>query len=192
VIYSGIRAHIVKHRFMEVLEKTKILSGDQKMADVAALYELLFPHVAGFVKKKNGSFEEARDIFHDALVLYLQREEGQIETSAEAYIMGIVRHLWLRKYRADVRHVGVFGNDLVEADPDSVNDKKLLRFLKVAGKRCLDLLHAYYYENLSMRTIASDLQYGSERSATVQKYKCLEKIRDTIKSKSIAYDDFLE
>jgi hypothetical protein len=30
------------------------------------------------------------------------------------------------------------------------------------------------------------------RSATVQKYKCMEKIRETIKDRSLVYEDFIE
>jgi len=54
------------------------------------------------------------------------------------------------------------------------------------------LLRAFYYDKLSMSKIANRFGFSSERSATVQKYKCLEKVRDLVKEKSLSYEDFLE
>jgi predicted DNA-binding protein YlxM (UPF0122 family) len=56
----------------------------------------------------------------------------------------------------------------------------------------MELLRAFYYDKLSMRKIAGQFDFNSERSATVQKYKCLEKVRDIVKEKSLTYEDFLE
>ncbi len=36
------------------------------------LYQQAFPLVAKFVRNRNGSFEEAKDIFQDALVIYYE------------------------------------------------------------------------------------------------------------------------
>jgi hypothetical protein len=56
----------------------------------------------------------------------------------------------------------------------------------------MELLQAFYYDKLPMNTIAGLFGFGGERSATVQKYKCLEKVRDIVKDKSLTYEDFLE
>jgi hypothetical protein len=53
-------------------------------------------------------------------------------------------------------------------------------------------LKAFYYDNLPVNTIANLFGYSGERSATVQKYKCMEKVRETIKERSLAYEDFIE
>jgi len=50
----------------------------------------------------------------------------------------------------------------------------------------MDLLQAFYYFKTPMREIAEEFGYRSERSATVQKYKCLEKVRDTVKNSTHA------
>ncbi|HTF06071.1 MAG TPA: hypothetical protein VK826_18705, partial [Bacteroidia bacterium] len=63
----------------------------------AELYERAFPAVALFVRKMNGSFEEAKDIFHDALVIFYEKQQEKtfvLRTSPEAYLMGIAKHLW--------------------------------------------------------------------------------------------------
>jgi len=37
-------------------------------------YEIAFPKVASFVKKLGGTFEEAKDIFQGALVIYYEKK----------------------------------------------------------------------------------------------------------------------
>jgi hypothetical protein len=43
-----------------------------------------------------------------------------------------------------------------------------------------------------MKKLMKNLGYLNEHSASVQKYKCLEKIRNIVKEKSLTYDDFTE
>lgn len=163
------------------------------------LYEQTFPHVAGFVSRMGGTFEEARDIFQDALIIFYEKTmEGTLDvyTSSEAYIMGIAKHLWVRKYKKDrdkvaledlERHIG-----LPEEDPRPLATGRLLRLVELAGSKCLEMLQAFYYAKRSMSEITGAFGYRSVRSATVQKYKCLEKIRNKIKAKSMTYEDFTE
>jgi len=45
---------------------------------------------------------------------------------------------------------------------------------------------------MSLQEIADEYGYSGVRSATVQKFKCLEKVRESVKEKSLVYDDFME
>jgi DNA-directed RNA polymerase specialized sigma24 family protein len=164
-----------------------------------ALYITAFPIVARFVRKMNGSLDDASDLFQDALVIYYEKSQStdfNIYTSPEAYILGITKHLWIRKYTLDYKKVSL---DTMEAsitiphdyDPE-VDSLQLLKLLASTGKKCMELLQAFYYEKISMKILAGRFGFGTERSATVQKYKCIEKIRNTIKEKSISYEDFIE
>ncbi|WP_282636750.1 hypothetical protein [Sphingobacterium thalpophilum] len=56
----------------------------------------------------------------------------------------------------------------------------------------MSLLKSFYYDQMSLQEIADDFGFSGIRSATVQKYKCLEKIRETVKEKALLYEDFLE
>jgi len=164
-----------------------------------ALYISAFPGVARFVSKMNGTLEDAADIFQDALVIYYEKtldNRFELTTSREAYITGIAKHLWLRKFSHDRNNVKLDAAEAaIEIAVDyypAVNDQKLLAFLEQSGKKCLALLRAFYYERTPMKKLAHKFGFVSERSATVQKYKCLEKVRDTIKEKAFTYEDFLE
>jgi RNA polymerase sigma factor (sigma-70 family) len=184
---------------MEVLERIEINTHAAREKLFTDLYERAFPSVARFVSKMRGSFQDAKDIFHDALVIYyekIQDEKLTINSEPEAYVLGIARHLWMRKFNRDHKSLSF---DALESDITTednftadVSDRKLLQFLERTGKRCMDLLQAFYYEKMAMTTIASLFGFRNEHSATVQKYKCIEKVRDTIKEKSMNYEDFLE
>jgi len=162
-----------------------------------ALYEQAFPPVAGFVSKMKGSFDDAKDIFHDALVIYYEKVSDdtlRIHGSPEAYILGIAKHLWVRKFRQDQRNIqwseDEFGIELPQDQTPSLNDQRLLLFLELTGRKCLEVMQAFYYEKLSFRKIAQRFGFATEHAATVQKFKCLEKVRDAVKQKSMRYEDF--
>lgn len=163
-----------------------------------ALYELAFPAVAKFVSSRSGTFQDAKDIFQDALVIFYEKtREGNlsVEVSDEAYVLGIAKHLWIRKFNHDKSTVPLDDTEAVSL-PDSyfptVESGKLVSFLARAGRRCMELLQAFYYEKRSADHIRNAFGYGSAHSATVQKFKCLEKIRDMVKSRSVTYEDFTE
>jgi DNA-directed RNA polymerase specialized sigma24 family protein len=165
----------------------------------ADLYGKAFPPFARFAGRMNAPFQDARDIFQDALVIYFEKlSEGslQIQTSPEAYIIGIAKHLWLRKFNQDRNRISLDAMESTIILPvdyfPTVNENQLLSFLERSGRKCLDLLRAFYYEKINLRKIAVEMGYRNEHSATVQKYKCLEKVRHAVKAKSIRYEDFIE
>lgn len=156
----------------------------QRTAAFEQLYEATFPRVARLVQRGGGDLADAEDVFHDALLLFYEQVlDGRLALrgSPSAYLAGIARHLWLRRCRdkprlVDLEAAGPLPEEAPEEEP--VRRHALFRYLEAAGRRCLDLLQAFYYQRLSMREIAEEFGFGSERSATVQKYKCLEKVRE--------------
>ena len=161
------------------------------------LYEKAFPVFARFAARLNASLEDAKDIFHDALVVFYEKSQDpcfSIRTTSEAYVVGIAKHLWIRKFNHDRQRVSFDETEseiiLPTDEVPTVNEIRLLEFLQRTGKKCLELLRNFYYDNADLRAIASRLGYRSEHSAAVQKYKCIGKLRDAIKEKSLDYGDF--
>lgn len=160
-----------------------------------SLYKSIFPTVAKYVSKMGGSFEEAKDVFQDALVIYYEKTASgtiSLKTNEKAYLMGIAKHLWFRKYNADNKHIPLDGFDVEVEEDAQPSDHKILTFLQTAGKKCMDLLKSFYYDQLPLSDAANLFGFSGVRSVTVQKYKCLEKVRETIKEKSLTYEDFLD
>lgn len=161
------------------------------------LYKAAFPVIARYVSKRGGSFDEAKDVFQDAAVIYYERciTTGKCPANEKAYLMGIARHLWLKTYRDNSRYIPL--DQLVNTTADAPADQlpladKLLNYLEASGRKCMELLRSFYYDEMPLGDIATAFGFSGVRSATVQKFKCLEKVRETIKSKSLSYEDFVE
>lgn len=176
------------------VENTLDINVTSAWRTIEELYAEAFYPVARYISKNGGSLEDARDLFHDALViLYHDLQDGKVIVSQEHYVVGISKNLWRSKTkeRAKTNRIEE-SDDVTEQQEQSVNENKLLSLLKLTGNRCLELLSAIYYGNESVHHVAGKFGYSGEHSVSVQKYKCLEKIRETIRTKSISYEDLFE
>ncbi len=178
-----------------MMTKTIAASHDV-VQDLPGLYEDTFPAVASFVSKMGGTVDDAKDIFHDALIAYFESAHRlKFYVEPGAYIVGIAKHLWLRKHKRGLGKVQLNEVEryltLPDEEPLPITEK-LFSLIKSSGKACLDLLEAFYYRKNSAEDIAETFHYSNAHSATVQKFKCVEKLRDTVRKKSLNYEDFLD
>lgn len=162
-------------------------------------YRECFPAVAITVRNLGGDLESAKDLFHDALIIYFEKSIAgslDINVSEKAYLTGIVRNLWHRQFRYRLPTTALDESDEEEMfyeenrQAEYLVSTSLLQFLQTAGKKCMQLLQAFYYDQQSMQEIAAQFQFSSARSATVQKFKCLEKLREQLKTSSL-YEESL-
>jgi DNA-directed RNA polymerase specialized sigma24 family protein len=159
------------------------------------LYKKAFPPVAKYVSRRGGSFDEAKDVFHDALIIYYEKTMQAVlneNIDETAYLVGIAKHLWLKKSRGDNQAISLDGVEVSVIDDEEPSTHRLMHFLTKAGSKCMELLKNFYYDQLPLNEIAETFGFSGVRSATVQKYKCLEKVRETIKQKALHYEDFVE
>lgn len=176
--------------------KMLLLSDREKAFE--QLYEEAFPPVARFVSRMGGTFHDAKDIFQDALIVLYEKlidEDVMIQVSAQAYVLGIAKHLWSRKFREQQKNISLNAMEKDIAIPNDFYGKPELRthlnrYLEMAGKKCMDMLQSFYYLKMSLQDIAEAFGYGSIRSATVQKFKCLEKVRQHVKAS--VYEEIFE
>jgi RNA polymerase sigma factor (sigma-70 family) len=167
------------------------------------LYMEAFPGVCKYVSKMGGSFEEAKDVFQDALLVYFEQVQVnklELKQSDQAYLFGISRNLWNKRFgennkKVSIEEMGNFFDEtkaLIDPGYEEVSSIRLLRLLTKAGGRCMELLSAFYYEKLDLNEVAQRFGFSGSRSATVQKFKCLEKVKETVKQKSLCYEDIIE
>lgn len=165
----------------------------QKEQSIVNLYRDSFPDFARMISRMGGTLEQAKDSFHDALLIYLEKEQaGNLHhvSSPKAYLLGTAKICWLHtqgKGSALPLPEGFDPPQPADANPAYMADTEereqtLLDALAKTGKKCLELLKAFYYEHCSMQDIAGRFGFNGRRSATVQKYKCLEKVREQIKT----------
>ncbi len=170
-------------------------SAADREAFFIGLYKKAFPTVARYVARMGGTFEQAQDVFQDALVIYyekVQSPQANIRSSEKAYLVGIAKHLWSQAYKMDSRNQPLGDIDLEVIADEQPAANKLMYYLETAGQKCMELLKAYYYDHLAASDAAERFGYSGTRSATVAKYKCLEKVRETVKQNSLSYADFVE
>jgi DNA-directed RNA polymerase specialized sigma24 family protein len=154
---------------------------------IVSLYRDAFPDCARMIRGMGGTLEEAKDAFHDALLVYLEKERP-IKHTPRAYILGTAKICWLQTRKRGTNLLLAEGLDATQPEEPAPEEqeKSLLRSLQASGQKCLELLTAFYYDHLSLQDIAARFGFNGIRSATVQKYKCLEKVREKIKTETYA------
>lgn len=178
-------------------QKIRRLLQNNREVFFRGLYERSFPMVAKMIQRTGGNLNDAQDVFQDALVIFFEKikdEQLELKNSPNAYVLGIAKHLWYQKAKlaagiiplTELEKGLLVEPDYFKADRQIARKSQLIQFLEKAGQKCLDLLQAFYYQKNSLAEIKERFGYSSVRSATVQKYKCLEKIRKEVKNKSYA------
>lgn len=157
------------------------------------LYKREFPAVARYVSRLGGSFDEAKDVFQDALVIFYEKKiSHSLPENNIGYLIGTSKKLWLQRYRNSSRQQPLDDIEIAIDEDQKPEEKRLMRYLSTAGKKCMELLKGFYYDQMPLTELADLHGYSGIRSVTVQKHKCLEKVRETVKQKALSYADFME
>lgn len=165
-----------------------IIKGDA--ATLRFLYREYYGPVAHYILKNQGSEQEARDVFQDAIVLlYDKLKKGTLTLSCKAgtYLHAVCRKMWLKRLVV----LGRFGGKLMEdkdyeqeAEEDteafSEQDEQLKRMslcMSKLGEPCNTLLTDYYFHKLNMEAITEKFGYTNADNAKNQKYKCMQRLK---------------
>jgi RNA polymerase sigma factor (sigma-70 family) len=164
------------------------LAAGNKMA-VEFIYRENFRVIENLVIKNNGSADEARDIFQEAMiVLYENARSGSFTLSCKmkTYIYAVCRRLWLKRLQMLNRyHNGLETSDVaVDVDNEveayekrNVDLDVMEEALSKMGEPCKSLIEAFYFQKRSMPEIAEQFGYTNADNAKNQKYKCLVRLK---------------
>lgn len=168
------------------------LLADRTLA-LTRLYQRTFPVVRRHVLRRGGTDQDAQDVFHDALVIFYEKVVGEtldLTAAPGTYLVAVCRNLWLRELdrrarcpRADL--AVAWQRPAEEAAPAVEEPSEpfpVLAYVEQLGEKCRSILLAFYYFRQSLAHIAAAHEYGSVRSATVQKFKCLERLRNAVRA----------
>ena len=164
------------------------LAQNDKQA-IEALYREHFGMVQAFILNNNGSSDDARDIFQEAMiVLYEKAISGNFELTAQikTYIYSVSRRLWLKRLQ-QMQRFGAPVENLSEAvqveEELEAHEKRneafitMERALSHIGEPCKSLLEAYYLQKKNMQEISTQFGYTNADNAKNQKYKCLTRLK---------------
>lgn len=148
-----------------------------------------FPKIKQLIIQKGGNEDEAKDIFQESIVIFYNnavKPEFNLTSAISTYLYGVSHNLWM-KYLRDIKKKEIQSDNNIELEAleTDVNqhleeEKKFSIIAKVitqVGDRCMEILQKYYYQRMSMKEIAHDMGYNTDKIAKNQKYKCLEKAR---------------
>lgn len=155
---------------------------------IAFLYRKYREDLVQYIVSRNGTTNEALDIFQDTIVtLVVSIEQGkfQAKSTIKTYLYSIGKRLWYRRFHKNVRDEnyknGQNGNQLDEHDPESLllsKDQKqiveqTLNQLKPKSREVLEL----WIQNYSMREIAEKMGFKNEQVARNKKSLSLKELK---------------
>ena len=172
---------------------------------IAKLYDQFFPSVRHYIYRNNGSIEDARDIFNDAVIVVFEKVRDntlKLNCSLKTYIYAICRNLWLKKLKSDKGEMinyeevedTLLGAELAEDDLFNVDAAHLLyqKHLVRMSETCRRLL-ASFLEGKSFREISAEMNFENENYARKRKYRCVKLLVKRIMAdpeyQKITYDD---
>jgi RNA polymerase sigma factor (sigma-70 family) len=144
--------------------------------------------VLAFIINNNGTYDEARDIFQEAMITLYQKAKSEsfvLTSQLKTYIYSVSRRLWLKRLQQLGKTTnGVENFDSVAVDEDiEIHERRdaelgiMHRALNSLGEPCKSLLEAFYIERKSMDEIALLFGYTNADNAKNQKYKCLMRLK---------------
>ncbi|SEK34947.1 RNA polymerase sigma factor, sigma-70 family [Parapedobacter koreensis] len=180
------------------MSKSAIPEIDQKTVDgialgdasvLSGLYKDYFPMVLNMVVQNNGTEEEAKDVFQEAvIVLYDKIKQGNFALSSKlkTYIYSVCRRLWLKQLTSqgrtfydvsDYEEIIPVEEDLAVHRERDVQLSLMEQALDKLGEPCRTIIHDFYVLNLSMQEICEKFGYTNADNAKNQKYKCLQRLK---------------
>ena len=166
----------------------KGLATNDKKA-VEALYRENYNMVQALIINNNGSADDAKDVFQEAMiVLYERVRSGTFELNCQikTYVYSVARRLWLKRlqqlnrYSAPVEgqeNIVPVEEEIEEHERRNAEFEMMDKAIGNLGEPCKSLLEAYYLQKQNMQEIAANFGYTNADNAKNQKYKCLMRLK---------------
>ena len=160
----------------------------QEKKAIETIYKENFNLIQAMVLNNNGSADDAKDIFQEAMiVLYQKVQSGNFELNCQikTFVYSVCRRLWLKRLVQQSRYSIHENHENIVLVDDEVEDheKKNTEFsmmekaMNSLGEPCKSLLEAFYMGKKGMHEIAESFGYTNADNAKTQKYKCLVRLR---------------
>ncbi len=153
-----------------------------------------FPVIKKLILKNSGTKQDAEDIYQEALIILMRKSQEQnfkLTSSLNTYLYSICRFLWsdqLKKKNKKVESDFEKTEHLLKADEvglyvsEEIEFKLAEKAVSLLGEKCRQLLNLFYFQKISLKEIAAKLKFGSEHVAKNQKYRCIEKAKENLKT----------
>ena len=156
---------------------------------IESIYRENYASIQSFVLNNNGSVDDARDIFQEAMIVLYEKSglpTFSLTCQIKTYLYSVCRRLWLKR----LQQLGKFSTQVENLeetipvdeeieDHEKKNDDFILMedAMTKIGEPCKSLLDAYYIQKKNMQEIAGEFGYTNADNAKTQKYKCLVRLK---------------
>ena len=164
------------------------LSVNDKSA-VEIIYSDNYGVIQNLILNNNGSEEDAKDIFQEALIVLYEKSksvEFELNCQIKTYLYSVSKRLWLKRLQKNSRYElqsNGFEETVYVEDDIGVHEKRnneygMMEFaMSHIGEPCKSILEAYYIRKQNMQEIVEHFGYTNSENAKNQKYKCLVRLR---------------
>lgn len=156
---------------------------------IETIYAQQYKMVQSMIVNNNGTQEDARDIFQEAMiVLYENARSGSFKLNCKlkTYLYSVSRRLWLKRLQQMQRyqpHINGMEETIAVEEELEGHEQKSAAFnmmekaLQSIGEPCKSLLESYYLQKKNMVEIAGNFGYTNAENAKNQKYKCMMRLK---------------
>jgi RNA polymerase sigma factor (sigma-70 family) len=156
---------------------------------IETLYQMNFGMVQSFIINNNGTADDARDIFQEAMILLYEKARGgnfELTSKIKTYVYSVCRRLWLKRLQQlqrfgtpveSLEEIVPVEEELEEQDRRNEAFGVMEKAMSHIGEPCKSLLEAYYVHKKQMQEIAESFGYTNADNAKNQKYKCLMRLK---------------
>ena len=171
----------------------KISKGDEVALDY--LYKRYYRMMTKIVLSNNGTEDEAKDVYQEALIVFWQKaRKGDLVLTSKisTFLYSICLNLWRKELdrKNRLKHEEHDSPEYMdyEAQERSVLIKNCIEEL---GDTCKKILTYYYFDGMNMVEIAEKLNFANTDTAKTKKYKCKKRLDQLVKTK-FSSEDFLD
>jgi len=162
---------------------------NEEESALAYLYKHHYPMILHFVQNNNGTDDEAKDIYQEAVIIFYEKIRDQsleLNCQIKTYLYSICRRLWLKRLALKNRFAGMVTDsdtfipveeELAEIEEKEAKFKKMGEALVLLGEPCKTLIEDFYIQDLSMQSITEKFGYTNADNTKNQKYKCLMRLK---------------
>ena len=174
----------------EILER--ISQGDEQMLD--HLYKKYYRMMTKIVLSNNGTEDEAKDVYQEALLAFWQKAaSGKLVLTSK--ISTYLYSICLNQWRKELDRKSRLSSETVDGAEHQTHDSKerlkiVMDCIGQLGDVCKRVLTYYYFDGLGMPDIAEKMNFANTDTAKTKKYKCKKKLDSLIKSKYTTEDFF--
>jgi RNA polymerase sigma factor (sigma-70 family) len=172
----------------------RLLANDEQF--LKFIYQSNYHKIAGYVMDNSGTHEDAKDIYQEAFVavwrnLQLGKVSFVVFDHVKGYLFRIAQHKWIDELRKRKKQTVTLQFDKAEQEtawkPLDPDDEDYLQRVETAyaamGEPCRQLLNRFYFQKQPLRDIAAAFSW-TEATAKNNKYRCLQKLRNFVFTKT--------